>query len=278
MENKEIALVYMVAGMSSRFGGKIKQLAKVGPNNTTLMEYSMKQSLPAWFTKIIFIVGEKTREPFMGMFGDNYNWLPVYYAMQTFDPNRRDKPRWTLDALCCATHLIDCPFVVCNWDDLYWANSFKILVENLKKSDDAVTIGYVLENVLSKEWTVNRWVFDIDENCYIVDITETLGIAESNLSELNLTWKELCSMNLFGLSHRSLIQLNEVLENFKNNHIWDRKAECYLPTEFANLIKEWKLKMKIFPTPDIWLGVTHPQDEEIIRKQIEELGSGWIIL
>ena len=32
MENKEIALVYMVAGMSSRFGGKIKQFAKVGPN------------------------------------------------------------------------------------------------------------------------------------------------------------------------------------------------------------------------------------------------------
>jgi len=56
MGNKEIALVYMVAGMSSRFGGKIKQFAKVGPNNTTLMEYSMKQSLAAGFTKIIFIV------------------------------------------------------------------------------------------------------------------------------------------------------------------------------------------------------------------------------
>lgn len=274
MENKEIALVYMVAGMSSRFGGKIKQFAKVGPNNTTLMEYSMKQSLAAGFTKIIFIVWKMTKEPFMEMFGDNYNWIPVYYAEQTFDPELRDKPRWTLDALCCGVNIIDCPFVVCNWDDLYGANSFKLIVDNMKKSDDAVTIGYILENVLSKEWTVNRWIFDIDENWYIVDITETLGIAESNLWELNLTWKELCSMNLFGLDNNTLIQLNEILKKFKNTHIWDRKSECYLPTELANLIKEWKLKMKIFPTPDTWLGVTNPQDEEIVRKQIEELESG----
>ena len=43
---KDIALVYMVAGMSSRFGGKIKQFAKVGPNDSTLIEYSLYQALP----------------------------------------------------------------------------------------------------------------------------------------------------------------------------------------------------------------------------------------
>ena len=52
----EIALVYMVAGLSSRFGGEIKQFAKVGPNNETLIEYSLNQALPAGFTKIVFIV------------------------------------------------------------------------------------------------------------------------------------------------------------------------------------------------------------------------------
>ncbi len=271
MENKEIALVYMVAGMSSRFGWKIKQFAKVGPNNTTLMQYSMKQSLAAGFTKIIFIVWKMTKEPFMEMFGDNYIWIPVYYAEQTFDPELRDKPWGTMDALCSAVEFIDCPFVVCNWDDLYGANSFKLIVDNIKKSEDAVSIWYILENVLSKEWTVNRWIFDIDENWYVSDITETLGIQKSNFSEKNLSWKELCSMNLFGLNHESLVELNNILENFKNTHIWDRKSECYLPTELSNLIKEWKLKMKIFPTPDTWLGVTNPQDEEIVRMQIEEI-------
>ena len=58
--NKHIAIVYMVAGISSRFGGKIKQLAKVGPNQETLIEYSLNQAISSGFTKIIFIVGEKT--------------------------------------------------------------------------------------------------------------------------------------------------------------------------------------------------------------------------
>lgn len=74
---KEISLVYMVAWLSSRFGGKIKQFAKVWPNNSTLIEYSLYQALPAWFSKIIFIVGKMTAQPFKEMFGDHYKWIPV---------------------------------------------------------------------------------------------------------------------------------------------------------------------------------------------------------
>ena len=52
---KEIAIVYMVAGISSRFGGKIKQLIKI-TDEETLIEYSLKQSIKAGITKIIFIL------------------------------------------------------------------------------------------------------------------------------------------------------------------------------------------------------------------------------
>lgn len=45
--SSSLSLVYMVAGMSSRFGGKIKQFAQVGPNNSSLIEYSLQQALPA---------------------------------------------------------------------------------------------------------------------------------------------------------------------------------------------------------------------------------------
>lgn len=72
MMSKNVSLVYMVAGMSSRFGGKIKQFAKVGPNNTTLIEYSLQQALPAGFSQIIFIVGKMTQQPFQEIFGDEY--------------------------------------------------------------------------------------------------------------------------------------------------------------------------------------------------------------
>ena len=37
--NKKISLVFMVAWLSSRFGWKIKQFAKVWPNDSTLIEY-----------------------------------------------------------------------------------------------------------------------------------------------------------------------------------------------------------------------------------------------
>ena len=48
-------VVFLVAGMSSRYGGKLKQLAKVGKNGETLIEVSVNQALSAGFTKLIFI-------------------------------------------------------------------------------------------------------------------------------------------------------------------------------------------------------------------------------
>ena len=40
-----VAIIFMVAGMSSRFGGKPKQLEKIGPNDESLIEYSVNQAL-----------------------------------------------------------------------------------------------------------------------------------------------------------------------------------------------------------------------------------------
>src|SRR3989344_9452907 len=100
----ELALVYMVAGLSKRFGGKPKGLAKVGPNGETLLEYSLNQALPAGFTKIIFIVGEKTERLFKEKFGNSYKGVPIEYAMQEYDSAKRDKPWGTADALCSATY------------------------------------------------------------------------------------------------------------------------------------------------------------------------------
>ena len=55
-----ISIVFMVAGMSSRFGGNPKQMAKVGPNNETLIEFSVNQALRCNFNKLIFITNPKT--------------------------------------------------------------------------------------------------------------------------------------------------------------------------------------------------------------------------
>ncbi len=268
--NKEISLVYMVAWMSSRFGWKIKQFAKVWPNNSTLIEYSLYQALPAGFSKIIFIVGKMTAQPFKEMFWDNYKSIPVEYAMQTFDDGSRDRPRWTVDALCSAKDLINWPCVVCNWDDIYWSTSFKKLFDHLQDSDESVSIWYILENVVPDKWSVNRWIFKVNTDNYVQDIKEMIWIEKEKLIEVWLNLKDLCSMNIFWLSNNALELLNNRLIEFKKANIWDRKIECYLPVEISNIIKEEWVQMKLYSTPDTRFGVTNPEDEEIVKKQIEQ--------
>jgi dTDP-glucose pyrophosphorylase len=141
---KSYAIVYLVAGLSSRFGGKVKQFAQIGTNNETLIELSMNQALKAGFNKIIFVVGEKTEQLFKNKFGPSYKQIPVQYAKQEFNPEERDKPWGTCDALLSAKQLINEPFVVCNGDDLYGENTFKILVEWMEKNNSPATIGYPL--------------------------------------------------------------------------------------------------------------------------------------
>ncbi|MCK9466907.1 MAG: sugar phosphate nucleotidyltransferase [Candidatus Absconditabacterales bacterium] len=267
--DKKISLVFMVAGLSSRFGGRIKQFAKVGPNDSTLMEYSMDQALKSKFSEIIFIVGKMTEKAFKEKFGDNYKGIPVKYAKQSFNENERDRPWGTLDAVCSAKDLINNPFVVCNGDDIYGENSFKILYEHLQNSDEMATLGYTLGNVIPEKGTTNRGIFGITEDNYVDSITEMIGISKDTLSDFGLKTDDLCSMNIFGLNKEILSQLDDILINFKLENKGNRKIECYLPVELSNIIKTENAKMKIYSTPDKRLGVTNPDDEEMVKKQIE---------
>ena len=267
MEN--LALVYMVAGMSSRFG-KVKQFAKVGPNNETLIEYSLNQALKAGFSKIIFIVGEKTEHGFKEMFKDSYKGIPVYYALQSFDKEKRDKPLGTVDALCSALPFLDCNFIICNGDDIYGENSFKLLAENIKNKKSCATLGYKLKKVLSETGDVNRGIFEI-ENEKVKSIKEVFNINLKNLNEKNLKEESLASMNIFALTPEIVPELKNILEDFKEKNKEDRKAECLLPQELGNLIKAKKIDMEIFPTEENWLGLTNPEDEEKVRNQIKIL-------
>lgn len=264
-----VSIVYMVAGMSSRFGGKIKQFAKIGSNDETLIEISMNQAKEAGFDKIIFIVGEKTKEPFKEKFGDFYKKIPIFYAEQIFDVGLRDKPWGTVDALISAKKLINENFVVCNGDDIYGVNSLKIAKKFLEKtktnSDVGCAIGYELKKVLPKKGKTNRGIFKTDKNNNVLEIKEIFDIEKNKLIEINLNENDLTSMNLFGLTPTTLTLLEKNLIEFKKINLSNRKIECLLPEEIGKLIKNKNLKMKLFKTNDEWFGVTNPEDEEKLR-------------
>lgn len=267
---KDLAIVFMCGGISSRFGGRIKQFAKVGPLGETLIEYSMNQAIKAGFTKIVFIVGNMTEKPFREKFNDSFNEIPVEYALQKYDPETRDKPWGTVDAICTLKDIIDCPFVICNGDDIYGENTFKILANHLKQDKEEATIGYRLFDVIPETGKTNRGIYKI-ENGYIKDINEVFNIEKNNLSATNNTKDDLCSMNFFALHPKTIKLLNKILEKFKLDHKGDRRAECLLPVELSNLIKQDKIKMKVYKTIDPWFGVTNPEDEDIVRKMLIDL-------
>ena len=54
--NTTTTLVIMAAGIGSRYGAGIKQLAGVGPKGQIIMDYSVHDAIEAGFDQILFII------------------------------------------------------------------------------------------------------------------------------------------------------------------------------------------------------------------------------
>ena len=66
----QATLVIMAAGMGSRFGGGIKQLAPVGPNGEIIMDYSIYDAMEAGFDKVVFVIRKDLEEEFKEVIGN----------------------------------------------------------------------------------------------------------------------------------------------------------------------------------------------------------------
>ena len=160
--------------------------------------------------------------------------------------------------------------MVCNGDDIYGETSFKTLVEHFKDTEknSNATIAYKLKNVVPEQGSVNRGIFELNENNTMKTLKEVFEITKQNLEEKNLTPESLCSMNIFAFTPQTLSLLNHALINFKEQNQGDRKVECLLPNEVGKLIHQGKISVKVYPTNEKWLGVTNPEDEEIIKEKL----------
>ena len=135
------ALVVMAAGIGSRFGGGIKQLAPVGPNGEIIMDYSIHDALEAGFNKVVFIIRRDIEKDFREVIGNRFEELAkklnveIAYAYQDLNDvpasapsyEGRIKPWGTGQAILACRDVVSEPFAVINADDYYGKEAFRQL-------------------------------------------------------------------------------------------------------------------------------------------------------
>ena len=295
---KKTALVIMAAGIGSRFGKGIKQLAPVGPNGEIIMDYSIHDALEAGFTKVVFIIRKDLEEEFRQVIGNRIEKITeVAYAFQALDdlpdgftcPADRTKPWGTGQAVLAAESVLSEPFMVINADDYYGKEAYVKVHDYLvqEQPDDGILhicmAGFRLGNTLSDNGSVTRGVCHI-ENGALTGVTETHDIyktadgAESRPEGgevVTLNVKDLVSMNMWGLTPAFMDTLKkgfvEFLQGVKEGEI---KKEYLLPEMIDQLIKAGKAKVDVLETKDTWFGVTYQEDKasvtEAFKKLVEE--------
>ena len=162
-------LVVLAAGIGSRYGAGIKQLAKMDENGYTIIDYSIFDAKEAGFDKVVFIIRDEIEEDFKEIIGDRISEImEVEYAYQRPElpggfknPEVRTKPWGTVQALIPTKEFVNEPFLVINADDYYGKKVFKdlhdFLVDPANRDKDKLQIamaGYKLKNTLSDNGTV----------------------------------------------------------------------------------------------------------------------------
>lgn len=258
-------IVFMVAGMSSRYGGQLKQLAKVGINGETLIEVSVNQALTAPFNKLIFITNEVTEHHFINIFGDEWKGIPVMYVRQEWNKEERDRPWGTTCAISSLRGKVRENIILCNSDDLYGAKTFQTGYAVMNKTQNNIIGGCLLEKTMpvDEDTLVNRGVIEVNDASGLVKkIEERLKISSKTHPEL---LEKLASVNFIGLRPETLDYLHAILEDFKIKHKGDRKIECLLPMDLNYLIHNNLISMDYFEIKNPIHGITYPGDEKHMK-------------
>lgn len=294
------SLVVLAAGIGSRYGAGIKQLAKMDENGYTIIDYSIFDAIEAGFDKVVFIIRRDIEKDFKEVIGNRIEKIiEVEYAYQDMNlpggfesPKARTKPWGTVDAVLSTKGLVKEPFLVINADDYYGKSVFKDLHNFLVKTPadqngklQIAMAGYKIKNTLSDNGTVTRGVSLGNEDNKLVKIIETHEISydkeaktfssKENLDSDLLNLESLVSMNLWA-SFPEFIDLGEehfikYLEKNKDNL---EKCEYVLPEMIDELIRSDKAEVTIIPTSEKWIGITYKEDlalaQEAFKKMLDD--------
>lgn len=292
----DTTLIIMAAGIGSRYGAGIKQLAKMGPNGEIIMDYSIRDAKEAGFNKVVFIIRKDIFEEFEEIIGSRIkDQIDVEYVFQELDdlpegfevPEGRTKPWGTGQAVLCCKDVVKEPFVIINADDYYGKEAFVKLHDFLVSGEDLGReftmgmAGFILKNTLSDNGTVTRGVSVVDENGLLSQIHETTGIMMGEDGKIKcdlpdvqewISPEDKVSMNMWAAYPEFLEFLAEDFKTFLSEvEEGDLKKEYLLPNIVDKLLKEGRANVKVLETQDRWFGVTYQEDKEAVQKAFAEL-------
>ena len=285
------SLVIMAAGIGSRFGGGIKQLAPVGLNGEIIMDYSIHDAIEAGFNKIIFVIRRDIEKDFMEIIGNRIekmcaaHGVEVAYAFQSLDdipgelPEGRTKPWGTGQAVLAARDVIDTPFVVLNADDYYGKEAFVRLHNYLcnEAKDEFCMAGFKLKNTLSENGSVTRGICQVNEDMFLTEVVETTDIVKTE-NGASVNGKEIdadsyVSMNMWGLPQSFVKTLEDGFKDFFKEDVPSNpmKSEYLLPIIIGKLLQEGKVTVKVLESSDKWFGVTYAEDKDYVIESFKKL-------
>ena len=291
-----MTLVILAAGMGSRYGG-LKQIDPMTENGEFILDFSIYDAIRAGFDRVVFIIKEENLELFRETVGNRIEKkIRVEYAFQSMEkipngcsvPEGRTKPLGTGHAVYCVKEIVKDNFAVINADDYYGRDTFIQLAEHLRTATSEngkahhCMVGFQLLNTLTENGSVSRGQCEVDEQGMLKSVTERTKIVKTEngakyLADDGETWVDMpedtiVSMNCWGFTPDVFEGLEEGLCEFLGN-LGDNpmKAEYYLPFSIDEQNKAGKCDVRVYPTQEVWQGVTYPEDKPRVKAVIREL-------
>lgn len=282
----------MAAGVGSRYGG-LKQIEPVGPAGEIILDYSVYDAIRAGFGKVVFIIRRDIEKDFKTIIGAHFaGRIKVEYVYQELTalpapcraPAGRQKPWGTGHAILCCQSAVQEPFGVINADDLYGAESYKILAAYLSAlaatGQAYALVGFKLVNTLSDHGHVTRGICAVDRRRMLQGVVERFKIektaAGARYQDEREQWQplqgdEIASMNMWGFTPTIFGYLEQRFPRFLQTALNNPKAEFLLPSIVDELIKAGQITMRVLDTPAAWLGITYKEDKPEVVRRVSEL-------
>jgi choline kinase len=282
-----MTLVILAAGHGRRFGG-LKQLAAVGPEDQSLIDYTALDAAASGLGPIVLVLREEIREEVeehvRKHWPSSIEWESVMQGPVA----------GTAPALLAAEPLVKGPFAVANADDHYGLDAMSLLVRRLstqaEAGDDAelphVLVGFHLAKTIFTTETVTRGICRLDPSGALVDIVEQkvtplegdeggfVGVeasAEPGSPRLPLSGEEIVSMNLWGFQPRLFEHLRAAVEAFDPPPPppdAEKPPELLLPDVVQELLRGGNDLVEVVQTTGTCIGITHPRDLDFVRKEL----------